>query len=237
MIKQKWQQLAARIDALSQRERLMVFAAVLAALAFLGEFMVLGPLQRKQDALRSQMVQQRSDLESVNGQILQKLQAAEADPDAPVRMRLAAVRGETERLSSELRAMQRGLVPPERIAPLLESILRANGRLKLVSVRTLPVDPVSSLDAGADKGAAAGAAAAAATLPAASRGPELLFRHGVELTARGSYLDMVDYMTALEGLPTQLFWGRAQLDVEEYPTVRLTLTLYTLSLDEKWMKL
>jgi MSHA biogenesis protein MshJ len=59
----------------------------------------------------------------------------------------------------------------------------------------------------------------------------------VELTARGSYLDMVDYMAALEALPTQLFWGRAQLDVEEYPTVRLTLTLYTLSLDEKWMKL
>ena len=221
MIKQKWQQLAARIDALSQRERLLVFAALLAALAFIGEFMVLGPLQRKQEALRSQMVQQRSDLESINGLIVQKLQAAEADPDAPVRMRLAAVRGETERLSSELRAMQRGLVPPERIAPLLESILRANGRLKLVSVRTLPVDPVSSLDAGADKGGATTVINAAATaVPPAARGPELLFRHGVELTARGSYLDMVDYMTALEALPTQLFWGRAQLDVEEYPTVR-----------------
>jgi MSHA biogenesis protein MshJ len=54
---------------------------------------------------------------------------------------------------------------------------------------------------------------------------------------RGSYLDMVDYMTALESLPTQLFWGKAQLEVEDYPSVRLTLTLYTLSLDEKWMKL
>jgi MSHA biogenesis protein MshJ len=57
------------------------------------------------------------------------------------------------------------------------------------------------------------------------------------VTLRGSYLDMVDYMTALESLPTQLFWGKAQLDVEDYPSVRLTLTLYTLSLDEKWMKL
>jgi MSHA biogenesis protein MshJ len=48
---------------------------------------------------------------------------------------------------------------------------------------------------------------------------------------------MVDYMHALETLPTQLFWGKAQLDAEEYPNVRLTLTLYTLSLDPKWMKL
>jgi MSHA biogenesis protein MshJ len=116
--------------------------------------------------------------------------------------------------------MQQGLVAPERMAPLLESILRANGHLKMVSVRTLPVEPLSGIGARKD-------------------GPkhELLFRHAVELTVRGSYLDMVDYMTALESLPTQLFWGKAQLEVEEYPTVRLTLTLTTLSLDEKWMKL
>jgi MSHA biogenesis protein MshJ len=54
---------------------------------------------------------------------------------------------------------------------------------------------------------------------------------------RGNYLDMIDYMNALETLPTQLFWGGAQLVVEEYPTSRLTLTLYTLSLDPKWLKL
>jgi MSHA biogenesis protein MshJ len=237
MIKQRWQVLAARIDALSQRERLLVFGALLAVLACAAHFIVLGPLQRKQDLLRSQMAQQRSDIAMVNAQIVETLRVAETDPDAPLRQRLAAVRGETGRLSSELRAMQRGLVPPERIAPLLESILRANGRLKLVSVRTLPVDPLSALGAQAEGGAAASAAAAAAAVPVVAKGPELLFRHGVELTARGSYLDMVDYMNALEALPTQLFWGRAQLDVEEYPTVRLTLTLYTLSLDQKWMKL
>lgn len=233
MMEQRWQRLAARIDAMSQRERVLVFAAVLAVLACAFQFIVLGPLQRKQDTLRSQIAQQHTSIAATNTEIVQKLELAQADPDAPLRARLQAVRGETERLTTDLRAMQHGLVPPERIAPLLESILRANGRLKLVSVRTLPVDPLSALvDAG--KGAAAVPAAAAAI---GTRSPELLFRHGVELTARGSYLDMIDYMAALEALPTQLFWGRAQLDVEEYPTVRLTLTLYTLSLDEKWMKL
>jgi MSHA biogenesis protein MshJ len=44
-------------------------------------------------------------------------------------------------------------------------------------------------------------------------------------------------MDALEAMPTQLFWGRAELQVEEYPDARLTLTLYTLSLDRKWIKL
>ncbi|MDL2353629.1 MAG: hypothetical protein QFF03_00065, partial [Pseudomonadota bacterium] len=66
---------------------------------------------------------------------------------------------------------------------------------------------------------------------------DLLYRHGVELTVRGNYLDMVNYMDALEAMPTQLFWGRAELHVDEYPNARLALTLYTLSLDKKWMKL
>jgi MSHA biogenesis protein MshJ len=229
-MKQRWTQLAARIDALSERERLLVFAAVLAVLAFLGQALLLGPLERKQDLLKNQIDVQRASLAETEAAIARKVVEAEADPDQALRARLSATRADTARMSEQMRAMQNGLVPPERIAPLLESILRANGRLKLVSMQTLPVGSLNEL--GADP---AGEAAPAA--PAAPKQPDLLFRHGVELTVRGSYLDMVDYMTALEALPTQLFWGKAQLQVEQYPTVRLTLTLYTLSLDPKWMKL
>jgi len=229
-MKQRWSQLAARIDALSQRERLLVFAAVLAVLAFLGQQVLLAPLQRKQDLLKNQISLQRASLAETESAIERKVAEAEADPDQALRTRLAAARADTARMSEQMRAMQNGLVPPERIAPLLESILRANGRLKLVSMQTLPVGSLNEL--GADSADKATPAA-----PAAAKQPDLLFRHGVELTVRGSYLDMVDYMTALEALPTQLFWGKAQLQVEQYPTVRLTLTLYTLSLDPNWMKL
>jgi MSHA biogenesis protein MshJ len=236
-MKQRWQKFAARVDALSQRERIMSFAAGAALLYAVAQIGVIGPLLRKQDLLHIQVVQQQNNIAGINAEITQKLKEAEADPDAPVRARLAATREESARLGETLRSMQQGLVPPERVAPLLESILRANGRLKMVSLRTLPVEPLSGLGAGKRSGGAL--PDAAAEDPAAKPIPkrELLFRHGVEVTVRGSYLDMVDYMTALEGLPTQLFWGKAQLEVEEYPSVRLTLTLYTLSLDEKWMKL
>jgi MSHA biogenesis protein MshJ len=241
-MKARWTALAARIDALSQRERILGFAAAAALLSFAAYSGAIGPGLRKQELLRTQIVQQRAETLAVRAAIAQKVAEGAVDPDAAVRARLAAVREEDARLSESLRAMQKGLVPPERVAPLLESILRANGRLKLASVRTLPVEPLGDTRADAadgSAGAAAGVAALAAAMPVkpVAAGHEVLFRHGVELTVRGSYLDMVDYMAALESLPTQLFWGQAQLEVEEYPTVRLTLTLYTLSLDEKWMKL
>jgi len=237
--KQRWLQLSARVDALTPRERVLALAATIAIVAGIGWMASVGQSLRKQDQLHRQIGQQHDTVAALEADIAQKLAVGRDDPDAPLRERLGAVRAETARMTDELRAMQSGLVAPERVAPLLESMLRVHGRLKLVALKTLPVGSLSDLaQAGAQPADPVSSANAGAAAPkAAVRAPDLLFRHGVELTVRGSYLDMVDYMTTLEALPTQLFWGKAQLEVEQYPTVNLTLTLYTLSLDPKWMKL
>jgi MSHA biogenesis protein MshJ len=261
-MKRRWQQFAARVDALSLRERALVFAALAGLIVLAAYLGGLGPLLRKQVVLGAQISQQQNNLVGMDAEIAQKLRAYEVDPDAPSRARLAAVKAESAQLGESLRAMQKGLVAPERMAPLIDAILRANGRLKLVSMRTLPVsslnepppgeaeaaptpDPKTASTAKLEairksliEKAAGGPAPATAATPAVAPKPgSLLYRHGVEITVRGNYLDMIDYMTALESLPTQLFWGGAKLEVEDYPTARLTLTMYTLSLDQKWLKL
>jgi MSHA biogenesis protein MshJ len=247
-MKRQWLQFVARVEALQPRERFMAFGAVVVVLVYLASAVVFGPLARKEAALRSTLQQQVVTLDGIDADIAAKARAYANDPNDALRKRLGEVRAETARTSEELRTMQKGLVPADRIAPLLETILRANGRLKLVSLKTLPATTLTDAAAPATPAtapatpapAAAGAPAAgspAAGTPLVVKAPDLLYRHGVELTLRGSYLDMVDYMHALETLPTQLFWGKAQLDAEDYPNVRLTLTLYTLSLDPKWMKL
>jgi MSHA biogenesis protein MshJ len=238
-MKRRWLQFAARVEALQPRERIMAFGATVVVLVFLANALVFGPLARKEAALRSTLQQQAATLAGVDAEIAAKARAYGNDPNDALRKRLGDVRADTARTGEELRAMQKGLVPPERIAPLLESILRANGRLKLVSLQTLPVTTLADAagSSTAPTTAPTTAPAAQPAQPPVVKAPDLLYRHGVELTVRGSYLDMVDYMHALEALPTQLFWGKAQLDAEEYPNVRLTLTLYTLSLDPKWMKL
>jgi MSHA biogenesis protein MshJ len=241
-MKRQWLQFVARVEALQPRERFMAFGAVVVVLVYLASAVVFGPLARKEAALRSTLQQQVVTIDGINADIAAKARAYANDPNEALRKRLGDVRAETARTSEELRTMQKGLVPADRIAPLLETILRANGRLKLVSLKTLPATTLTDAAAPATPATAPATPAPAAGAPAAGtplvvKAPDLLYRHGVELTLRGSYLDMVDYMHALETLPTQLFWGKAQLDAEDYPNVRLTLTLYTLSLDPKWMKL
>jgi MSHA biogenesis protein MshJ len=217
-----------RIDAMKVGERGALFAVAAGLIVLLVHTTMLSPLLAQRAELQSQLRQQNDNIAGLDAEIKAVVEAHERDPDAPARARLVAVKSESGALAAQLRAMQSKLVPAERMAPLLQTILRDNGRLQLVSLKTLPVH--SLLEATAAAGAAPDGAAAA-------RPASLIYRHAVEVTVRGNYLDMVNYMATLESMPDQLFWAHADLQVEQYPNARLTLTLYTLSLDQKWMTL
>jgi MSHA biogenesis protein MshJ len=256
-MKRQWDKFALKIDALSLRERGMVFAAVACAMIYLVYYSLLDPLYAKQKKLLSQMSEQQNQMIDIDAAIMQKLQAYAIDPDADIRNRLLRSHNEIQDGSDALRNAQQGLVAPEEMITVVEDILRGNGKLRLLSLKTLPV---SGLSESVNKLIAGKPAPAPASNPALSSVPpnvaalpvqakpaqpaapavkpnELLYRHGVEVVLQGNYVDMVNYMAALEKLPTQLFWGKVRLDAADYPNARLTLTLYTLSLDQKWMKL
>jgi MSHA biogenesis protein MshJ len=233
---QQWIKLSTRLDAMTLRERAMVFTAVVAGILFLIYTVSAEPLLKKQSALQLQIKQQQNQITGIDQEIVAKAQGFKVDPDAATREQLNAVRRDIDATSNSLMAVQKGLVAPDKIAPLLEHLLRGNGRLKLISLKTLPVTGLNE----AAKPAVAQTLVPApipAGQPAPAKPRELVYRHGVEIVVQGSYLDMVNYMAALESLPVQLFWGKANLDAQQYPNSRLTLTLYTLSLDQKWMKL
>lgn len=243
-LQQQWIKLGTKLDAMTLRERALVFVAVTAALLFLIYTIAVQPMLARQQALQLDIRQQQNQINGIDLEIAAKAQGFVVDPDAGGHAQLQQAQAEIARLSSRLLAVQKGLVAPEKIAPLLEHLLRGNGKLQLVSLKTLPVTGMNDA-AGGNLAAAeppapnlAPAPATPAARPApASKPRELLYRHGVEIVLQGGYLDMIAYMQALERLPVQLFWGAARLDAQAAPETRLTLTLYTLSLDEKWMKL
>ncbi|AKU21352.1 hypothetical protein [Massilia sp. NR 4-1] len=267
-MKQQWLNLAARIDALSLRERVLVLLAAMAAVGFLLHQILIAPQLAQRQTLTAQLRQQETQSRNIEADIAARIAAYKVDPDQATLAQLAQLRGQTEAASNALRAVRQGLVTPEQMVPVLQQILRANGKLRLVSLRSLPVSglsgaamapppaqaaavvPMGQIETKAEavatlmhaaQAAAASAPAPAAAIPGAVSAPakprELLYRHGVELVLQGSYLDMLTYMEALEKLPVQLFWGKAHLQAAGYPDLKLSLTLYTLSLDEKWMSL
>lgn len=62
------------------------------------------------------------------------------------------------------------------------------------------------------------------------------WRHGLRLAFRGSYLDTLAYLQDLESLGWKFYWERFELNAENYPVVESSLEVFTLSLDEHWLR-
>lgn len=229
-MKRHWEKLVEKIDGISLRERVLIFAAVAFMLVALIQVLFLDPLLAEQKRLSVQVVQQQEMMKDIQAQIGALLQARRDDAASPLRQRLSQVKQQLADGNAYLQSSREHLVHPEKMADLLEQVLKKNGRLQLVSLQTLPAAPLIEKAAKPD-----GAGAQPVSTTAEPDGQ--IFKHGVQITVHGSYLDMLQYLAALEQLPTKMFWGMSRMNVVQYPTAELTLTLYTLSLNKTWLQI
>lgn len=229
--KNYWQKAADKIDAMNLRERGLVFCMAALIIVTFVDTGFIEPLLARQKVLSQQVVQQQGAIKAIQVQLQALAQARLQDPDAATRAQVEALRQELATTEAFLQGKQQQLVPPGEMVRLLEQALSKNKRLELVLLRTLPAAGLP--EAQSQSAAKAGASVKAAS-PSASAQKQI-FKHGVEIAVRGNYLDLLAYVTELEKLPWQMFWGKADLRVEQYPAATLTLTVYTLSLDKAWM--
>lgn len=233
MIKAQWQKLNDKVNALSLRERVLVFAALAFLLVSLADTFLFTPLLNKQKLLSSQVVQQQEKIKEVQAQIDALIEARNGATTSPQYMHLNEVRQKLVDTENNLQKNREKLVAPDRMAELLRQMLSRNAGLQLMKLETLPVTTL--LDDNAAAAAGAAPPVKADTVGAAAE--KQIWKHGVRLTVRGNYLDLLQYMNALEHLPSQMIWNQAQLKVGQYPAADLTITLYTLSLDKTWLQI
>ncbi|WP_435627486.1 agglutinin biogenesis protein [Candidatus Ferrigenium straubiae] len=226
-MKRYWGMACGKIDGMSLRERAMIFLAAAFVVAALANTMLLDPLQARQKTLSAQVVQQQEKTKELQAQLQVVLQARRDDEHSPLRVRLAQLKRQLQEQEGYLQSRRDRLVEPDKMAGLLEQVLNKNDKLQLIELKTLPASPLVEKSQ-----------TPAAESPAGQKQPNAqkqIFKHGMRITVRGGYMDMLRYLTALEKMPAQMFWGEISLNVDKYPEAVLTLTLYTLSLDKTWL--
>lgn len=228
-MKSGFARLKARFDALNHRERAFVAAAIWLVALFVLDAALVAPVRKDSVALAKAVADKRGEAVRLETELAGLRGRQAQDPDAEPKRRIAELEGRIAAIDAALEAARSQIVPPERMAGLLEQVLKRNTRLVLVSLRSLPPEMLikeenpSGKDAGKQEG-----------------GPprqDMLYRQGMELTLGGSYLDMLEYVAQLERLPWKMYWGRLELRVEEYPRAILRLQVYTLSLDKAWLSI
>ena len=227
--------LAQRLNALSLRERGLIFVAGAGLIYIAWHTLLMGPLNARELAAENRLAAARhrlSDLEQMGS-------LATANPLAAATARNASLESRLSAIDADLRTASQGYVAPDRTSELLRKMLDDQPGLKLVSLKSLPVLNLSQAPAATAATGATGAAASGTGLApaadggaAADMGP---FLHPVELVVVGDFGSIVAYLRVLEGLPWKIHWQELELTAQDYPANRVRIVIGSLSLSSDWI--
>lgn len=213
--------IAARIDALTLRERALIFFSTLAVLFFVANSLVLTPMFKSNQQYEQLLSTRQAQAQQLEMQMQSALNSGQSDVDAEQNLRLKALRAQLMQHDPAQRGTTRKLIPPTEMVTLVEQILSHNRALQVIHIENLAPE---SLDASGN-----------GSTPSPNAPATGIYRHGMQIELRGRYVDIVNYLHELETLPWKMYWGRFTLLAEDYPNSRMTLIIYTLSLRPGWM--
>ena len=197
-----------RFEALSLRERAMAVLAVLALLIAAWDSLFMSPLQARRIALEAELASESSIGFNQN--------ADASDPRQLSIARAGELQTQLQNIDAQLASSASGFVASGRMIEVLHDVLNHQGRLALVRIRNLPVTGlIGSADAKAE--------------------PQAPYVHSIEIVIDGEYVDIIEYLAALEALPWRFRWISLDLSTAGYPRNRVRIELSTLSLDSTWL--
>jgi len=211
--------LKSRFNAMSLRERGMIACAMLAVLVFGWDRVLMDPLRQRETQLQTDLQNSQQALASLSAAIQGRAQ------DNALVAALKQKQSLSESLAAadrELEATSAGLIQPERMLDALRDVLQAEDRLRLVSMRNLPVTSLVPPPLNAN---------GTPTGPP-MQGP---YVHALEFVVEGSYLDVLHYLKKIEALPWRFYWQVFELKSAAYPMNRVRIRLNTLSMDKEWL--
>jgi MSHA biogenesis protein MshJ len=211
---------AERLDALSLRERGLIFGGCVTLICVAAQTLFMAPIAVRAQNADKRLMSARQDMIAIE----QAGAQTDTDPSVAATARNASLTGRLKSLDGELRAAAQGYVAPDKVVDMLREILAHQQGLKLVSLASLPVESLSREPR-----------VGSSSDPAADDvGPYL---HPVEMVVEGSYPSLVQYLRALEAMPWRVHWRQLELTARDYPVNRVRIVIGAFSLSREWMSM
>lgn len=191
---------AVRIDALTLRERAIMFVSLVAALVAATDALVLSPQLATHRALVARTQAQSGEMAALEA----KLAAGQVPADSPqqrLRLQLVALQAQRAAVDQDIERRLAEAGGAANLSDLLARVLRRHERLTLMRLDSAAPQP---------------GPAAAAGLP---------LRRGVDLQIAGRHADLVAYLAEIEQHLPGLRWAEMHIDARTQPPV-LGLRVY-----------
>lgn len=235
---QSWQSITSKFEALNKRERWLVFGALLFVVYAIINILLLDPVLAHKKSITAELDANRTQIQALQQQLTILNSQTIIDPDAQNKQRIAELQSSLQQLETQLHGMQSTLISPEKMPDLLRSLLKKNGKLKLIALKTLATQGLLESASSEINNATSASKNTTETPVKPAQLDVPVFKHGVEITVEGRYLDLLEYVSELEKMPWHILWSKAALNVDQQTQAsQLKLTVYTLSLDQTWLSI
>lgn len=195
----------------------MLLTAVAIVIIFVE--LIISPLNQKYDVVDKQIASLETQTKQLESQIIVLKSKKNRDPDFHDKQKIKLLNEQITNLNVRLKEKMHGLIEPTQMAKVLEVVLTQNTDLKLQRVQSLGAEPLSPIKAEEGKVAE----------------PLGIYRHGMQIEFKGSYLSTLKYLKALDELPWNFYWDVLELKVDKYPSSSIIITVHTLSFHEGWI--
>lgn len=188
-MKARLKQIATRIDALSLRERVILFLSLIILILVLAEVAWLTPLQAAHRQITQRFTAQNAELLRLQDEL--RSLSGQTGPGQLVREELAQVKERLASVNAEIAKLPVSSRDDTPLTKVLVYFLRRHEGLVLVRTATLAADSQTAVSAASG-----------------------VTRQGVELVVSGSYAELVRYVQTLERALPSLRWGAMRMNSE-----------------------
>lgn len=212
-----------KIDSLSLRERgfLLLTLSVVILLGWQG--LLIDPISDYQAQMQSEYRTIENRIVTVNAQSEAIIRGVAVEEESDEQKKITRLDTELQQVEQEINRYINNTVSPQQMVYLLEELLSDNSKLEVVSVQSNVAVPVIENNVKENEQAAD------------NDNRVVVYKHGMTISLRGTYSDVLKFLRTAEGMNWAIFWDSIVIEGKSYPDNYTEITVHTISLENEWI--
>ena len=215
-VQEQWQTWEEKFIELTQREKVILLFAAVFLVCFGLYTLLIEPAIAEADRVDRQRKNAETELLTTNAQVVEIENALKIDPNEKIKQEITVIQQQIEKLDADLDEVMTEYIAPENMAVALTNLLATSSNIRVVGMEVMPAMRVQNeLDE---------------SLPN-------FFRHQFKVEIEGEYFELMNFVARLSNTDSQFNIQDLNYQVKEHPMALMTLTLITISDNEKVIRL
>ncbi len=220
-MKAQWQAWSEQLSEREPREKYLILGVGIFLIGYLLAWFAIFPMMDENSKLQKRVQDTERAIAQLENQQKFTTIALEGEYGRAEKQTIAKLTENIQELDDLLAQITENYVPPTQMPEVLTRLLKEEASLTLVALQQLPVTPVTIEVAEKDT----------------VKEQVVFYQHSVAIKAKGGYFALQNYIKRLQAIDAALQIDQLAYKVLEYPQAELTLTISTVSADERYLAL